>query len=869
MFLFLALVSAYELPNKAKNVRSGIFKWADALSGQRIFLKGQKFTVMGTQLRFDNKELKMKEIGRNLVPEIVAFNASDFIKKALESFTGGQNNSDSSSSEPSPQSAALLDGGASVDGCASFGDGSFEKTICTGLGLGKYTDEKYWGMPMGDFFASLFGYICVLIVFVVFSALSMLIYEVSCQACCCCCCPTEHRSPGLCNLITMVLSCTLMAIATVFYMCGWLGFANAWAMYKSYDEEDGIVVQALDGLLASVKTSFDEKDGFGSVMLPVIDKTESELVTDIETISTLLQSILDLGDDLKSIFTSVTNIVGSKEKTGTIIQLIEENNQIANENVGTGQGATIETGEISNQMKTITDQINQMLDQFSQLDSVKSIPDMINNTISPALTQAKTYLGKPMDSLLGNVDLEQKIEGWKNDVLGSTGFSASTRQYDKLAQNVYNCITGLYMFFGVILFGVIAVWITAFFTYTSCSRCVANCACCCPCCCTSCCLLPGFIGTFGCVLCFYAVTWAVDLGDGSIQGIYSYAFGDELVIPDINLSAFSNGLITSPLHIDPIPMSKVEDITVLDNLMTADATIVKDLVSWMGLDTLIPLDKIADNIKNAIAGVLEGVQIPEDIDQSIQEAVAKINETSIDSKEIFKDINEEKIQEIKGKSNSFTSNKEKFQQNCDTISGLLKQTQTLVDDANARKTDIANALSDFPDKALTGMKDLINHAFGNLLDLVKQLYPALRKVDLTVVIKVFNASLDVVLWTLSQLFVCWSISAHLLYVAMVVSVLMLLVRRKGMLGADFVNPLDVDDGDDSSSLAKPNAEPPVTGDGAPGTVIDTKFSESESSGPTIVLDTPVVPRRSSSSSSSSSGSGSGNRNFADTFVYNI
>ena len=875
MFVLLILASSYKLPDKAKDVRSGIFKWADALGGQRAFLKGVKMNFGGTQVRFDNKKIDARAIGRGLMPQMVGFNLSDTLKGALESFTGGGNSNSGSSSESGGGGGGglrLLAGSASGEGCASLAANSIEYQLCTNFGLDNYTGDEYWGMPMGDAIASIIGYVAVVIVLAVFFALSILLYIIFCWGCCCCCCPQHHRSAGLCNLITMVLSSTLIVVAAIFYMCGWLGISRCWSMYKTYDQEDGIVVQVLDGLSVTVKTGFDKDTGFGSVLLPIVGKTRTDIESDIGRLTELIQSLLDIGNQLTAVFNDIYKTVDPDGKPEDpdpgIVPLVEKNNEMLKQ-----ENQKIDTKPIKDQMTNINDEIKKMDDQLKDLESqVKTIPDMINSSVSPGLSQAEEYLSDPIGKLMGGKDISQTLEDLKKDVLSNQGWSADLKKYDKVAQNAYNILTGLYMIFGVLLFGIVAIWLTAFFTYSSCSRCVVNCACCCPCFCTWCCLITGLIGSVTCVLTFYVMTWGVEFGDGAVQGIYASSIGEELVIPEINMSGLSNGMITEPLKIPPIKMANPSDVNLLDAFLTADASKVTDIVTWLNLEQILPLAELASSIKQAIYDLMKSVNLPADVQSMLDDASEQLKNVSISKDSVFQDVNSTIVEELKNQADSIVNNgkAEEFKANCDKIIDKLKPLEvdnSPIDQVNGIKNSLAEKLPGFGTEALDDIKLMVNNSFGNIMDIVGNIMPALKKVDAKVCVQSVNAVLEVSLWTMAQLFVCWSISAHLLMFAMFVSVIMLWVRRRGMKPADEASDSSSDEESETKDGAAPVSSRQRQSLGSAGTHDVSSSSSSNSSNTIEYKSKAFKPQGSDSSSSNSDNDWNGHNNGGDTFVF--
>lgn len=600
MFVLLVLSSSYDLPNKAHDIRSGIFRWANALSGQRLFLKGQRITISGTELHFDNKDIDMHAVGRNLIPSMIGINLSQVIQDLLNSVVDGSTNSDKTAETTSSH---LLSGQLAPTGCSSLPPRTIEYSFCRNLYLDNYVDDQYWGMSMGEFVASMLGYVAVIILLVVFFVVSIVFYCIFCVGCCCCCRPHRHSLPGICNLITMILSCTLIIISAIFYMCGWLGVAKVMSLYKNLDGEDGVAIAVLNGLDNTLTKSFDTTAGFPSVLLPVVQTTRDTLESDVTALGEVVQDVLDVGVAIQNEFNDIYSSIGPNGEEGKIIALVQENNRIAREE-SQGHIEEINTDAIVSQMNDIKEKLDSMTDQLDTLNQVNEIPAMINNSLSPALNQAEDFLQNPLGSLLGTQNLSKLLDDLRNNITSETGILSEIAQYDTVAQSLYKSITGLYMIFGVLLLGITAIWITAFWTYSCCSRCVVNCSCCCPCCCTWCCLFTGLVGTVGCVVVFYVLTWSVDLGDGAIQGIYSSAFGDEIVIPDIDLTNFSNGLIKEPLHIEPIKMGNADDLTIFDNILTADASTVKDIVSWLSLEEILPLSTLANNVKTGVSNLL-------------------------------------------------------------------------------------------------------------------------------------------------------------------------------------------------------------------------------------------------------------------------
>lgn len=868
MLLLISVVAAYQLPDKPKDIRSGIFKWAAALGGQRIFLSGQKIKLGSTQLRFEKKDLDMKVVGRELVGGMISINVSDFLTKALESFTKGGEESDSGSSTASTR---LLEGEMTSEGCESLPEGSLERSICTALGLGKYTDDKYWGMPMGDFFASLLSYVAVFIVLVVFFVVSTLYLTFYCQLCCCVCTPSTRKKPGLCNLITMILSMTLMAIAVIFYMCGWIGMAKIMEVYKTYDQPDGLIATALDGVKSAVKSSFDADTGFPSVLMPVIENTRTTLLTDMDNVAKICSDVIDSGKNIQTKFTEIYNAVGPQDgATDGIIYYIEENNKIVGRYPVGGPDAKVDTTEIKKQMNDIKDKVDNMITQLDNVNSVKQVPDMINSSFGPALDQAQDVLSDPLKKLLGDKDIDQMIDDLKKKIIGDESSSSELKKYDEVVKTGYNILTCFYMIFGVILIGIIAIWMTAFFTYSCCSRCVYCCAPCCPCLCNCCCLLVGAIGSLACVLMFYIMTWAIDAGDGAAQGIYISSFGDELVIPDINMSGFSNGMITKSLHIDPIKMGNPADLNILDSIFTAGASETKDIVSWLNLETLIPISNIVQNLKTGFSDVLKSVEIPPDIQGEIDKAVEELDKVKIDRRTIFGEVSTQKINEANEevqKSQMSEQDKQDFAKHCEEIKNRftpIEQTDGHLDQLSKQKDELVTTLGEFAEKALDSLVGTADHALSNALDIVDQLYPALKKTDFSVCIQVFNAGTEVGLWSLAHLMVCWSIAAHLLLIAMFVGVIMTCVRRPGMADVAPGGLCSSNSASDSGPGGKPRSSRHVIGTGNQG---DSHSSSSSSSSGTIVFDS-KFPRESnvSKSSDASDSSSSSDRN-AGTFIF--
>lgn len=823
MFVLLVLAGAYELPNKAHDLRAGIFGWAKALGSQRALFKSLKIKVGGTEWRIDNKELDMKIPASKIIPKMVGFNISKMIGDALQNIANGKGEESGTTPEEGTQSgtessAVLADQRAT--GCLSLKEGSLERYFCTSFGLDSYTDDEYWGMPMGDFFASFIGYIAVFAILIVFFVIDFLFCCVFCWGCCCCCHAKRHSFPGWCNLVTMILSSTLLVISAIFFMCGWMGIGNLKAIYDSFDKEDGLVVTLLDSVQSSLETSFDKNTGFGSVFLPIITGTADNLTTNAKKVATLVEGVVQLGPKINSTFKEISSRVGAVGMEGTILDYVKKNNDIAQKKGQSGQ--KIDVGQVGDDIKKIEDAIDQMMEQLDQVKTFNDIPTMISDAINPALEQAEEYLGDPLGKLFKDKNITDELAKIKNEIVGGEGIAVDVKKYDKIVQNIYSSLTGIYMITGVCLLCTVAIWLTAFFTYTCCSRCVVNCSCCSLCCCQWCFLFLGLIGSVFCVVTYYAVTWGISFGDGAVQGMYSYSFGGgELAIPDINMSGFTNGMIKDMLHIDPIKLEPVGELNLLNDLFTADASEVTDIVTWMSLDKLFPLGQLAENIKKALNTVLESVDIPEDINKSIQEAVQKIDESSISS-DTFGQVNVTKVEEVRDKAKKDwpdvpgveDQDKTDFIENCNKIIGLLEPIETkYINETSALTKDLGRELGALPGEGIEAIKTLVSEALGGVMDLVKELFPAMKKVNIKFAVQGVNVGIDAGLFTFAQLFVCWSISAHLLLFAMFVTLIMLWVRRPGMLSAAMAEPADLDDLDDDSDSRKTPLRSPDGGAG--------------------------------------------------------
>lgn len=818
MFVLLVLAGAYELPNKAHDLRAGIFGWAKALGSQRALFKALKVKIGGTEWRIDNKELDMKIPASKILPEIVNFNLSKMIGDAFQSIANGKGEESETTTEEGTQSGTesstvLADQRAT--GCLSLKEGSMERYFCTTLGLGSYTDDEYWGMPMGDFFASFVGYIAVFAILIVFFVIDFLFCCVFCWGCCCCCHATRHSFPGWCNLVTMILSSTLLVISAIFFMCGWIGIGNVKAIYDSIDKEDGLVVTLLDSVQSSLETSFDKNTGFGSVFLPIIEETAEGLKTNAEKVATLVGGVAEIGREINSTFKEISGKVGSTKTEGTILYYVDQNNKIAE---GKGSTEQIEVGSVEQDIKEIESAIDQMMEQLDQVETFNDIPEMIEEAINPALDQAKEYLGDPLGSMFKGKNITDELAKIKNELVGGEGMAEDIKKYDKIVQNIYNSLTGIYMITGVLILCTVAIWLTAFFTYTCCSRCVVNCSCCSLCCCQWCFLILGLIGSIICVVTYYVVTWGISAGDGAIQGMYSYSFGGgELAIPDINMSGFTNGMIKDMLHIDPIKLDPVDELTLVNDLLTADASEVTDIVTWMSLEKLFPLEELAKNIKTAINTVLDSVEIPEDINKSIQEAVQKIKDSSID-KGTFGEVTVTKVEEVKQKAQDdqmwVTPDKGQFIKNCDEIIKLLTPIENeLISTASELTEELGDKLGTLPGEGINAIKDLVRDALGGVMDILANLFTGMKKVNIKFAVQGVNVAIDSGLFTIAQLFVCWSISAHLLLFGMFVTLIMLWVRRPGMKSAAFAEPDDLDDLDDDSDSRKAPLRSPNGGAG--------------------------------------------------------
>lgn len=242
----------------------------------------------------------------------------------------------------------------------------------------------------------------------------------------------------------------------------------------------------------------------------------------------------------------------------------------------------------------------------------------------------------------------------------------------------------------------------------------------------------------------------------------------------------------------------------------------------MSLDKILPMDTLADSITEALDKVLGGVKIPDDIKGYIDEAVAKIQDSTI-NKDSLGEVTVEKVQQVKTEvqqkwpEDQKPDDRDKFLANCDSIIELLNPIENqYISDTSRDTTALGDALSDLPEKGVAAIVKVVSDALGGFMDIVRALYPGMRKINIRFAVQGLNVAIDSGVFTFAQLFVCWSISAHLLLFAMFVTLVMLWVRRSGMLPADCADPRDLDDLDDDSDSRKGSlisrrggTEPPV------------------------------------------------------------
>jgi hypothetical protein len=116
----------------------------------------------------------------------------------------------------------------------------------------------------------------------------------------------------------------------------------------------------------------------------------------------------------------------------------------------------------------------------------------------------------------------------------------------------------------------------------------------------------------------------------------------------VDLSDLTDGVLQNALQIDEIKLSSGDDITILKNMREADANSATILGPFQ-LDTMFPLEEIAENFDDALNNVLAGARLPGGVNQSIKDTIEEINNP--ENKAELEEVNASAFRSRRRKSN--------------------------------------------------------------------------------------------------------------------------------------------------------------------------------------------------------------------------
>lgn len=778
---FVLSLSNINLEKTPKSIRSGIHGWADALNVMRSAWKSFRYS----SIRLNNHKLNLSFIPKYLISENVdpidQIKSSKDSKSLLENAYHWKNNTvqlfDHKNRKRIMKSTESL--------CNGKEEGNV-KFICNNIGDLGLEEYGFTEEDLEETGGYVFSSVVILTVILFFFVVSLL-YMISGFCICCCCCPKNNTSPSVLSIVFFALGSVGMLFGGVLITVSLLSSKNVFNLIEDlpdsvheisndfYDTINDVekailnhmtpevkrIDSSIDGLIDNVTIIFQNIRKYINESLDYLDnnddavfKTLDDLTNKINSFSTNVENALD---------SSVCTETEKSDLTSKINPVKDYSNKIS------------DAKKYKDNYITYKDKIEEYMDK----------PNEIGNEIKSLISEYTDFLDDP--NIKYKKDIKEIADKWAEDGQSYIDYHDKIDDFSKYFKFFpVLCIPGVVC----IIFSI--VYIAGFFTKCCCSRCIA---------CYSffaqftCNLFVFIFGVVTTILCFYFVMISRCFV-GTLDDSFNYLI--DTVIPDrnfsvldFNISSASQGLIVDDMiYFDDIVISN-EHFQVFDTLFKAKTT--SSIDDALLLTKVIPFESLANSLHSTVSNIR--VQIPDELNDSIDNAKTQLNKlpdsfnnmtgiknsiddvvnTAIDNINYIKvsdpstvcGISEDtanklisQIQDIKKILNSSAVNYDKAIK-------IIKE--NLMDELDRTSNNLLNVIRVF-------LKDLANV----LKSVVLSMITTIQSVKAKPVVKMLNLCRSGFLVPLGNLFSFFSIGAHFFMIGIIVSSIMLLIRRRGM-----------------------------------------------------------------------------------------
>lgn len=776
LFFFLSISYVYssiDFPS-IKLPHGGIFDWFRAFEYLKKPFNNSKIFGFTANTSEPDLNIIVDDIVNHM--KLHNLNITEQIQAALNTYSY------------SPSKSAILQ---SSDICSEFIGNSYE--LCKKFNIKLNLDNI--GIPqehVNILLGNIVGYLPCSLFLIIVGATTIVFYIVQLFLCCCFFRPVESTKPNVLSIIFFVLADLLVLLSAIFYFFSFTEVNNLFGTLTSLHT----IYPKITYSLADSFTSLVES-GIPNCLGPVLNMTLEVTNTTHDFLDTTISSFLD------PTTTALEKLVSkSSADMGVIVifdQLIQpearkfyEKANLYGENVPQNFFSTAN-------FTYLIDNIQQLLkSEYQFADTISKINQLFEYIYS-VLKPYQDYVDDLPNQIFGNTNKTIKVvlEELKNQTLEDSDTLMSVSIEAKEKNKVYRIVRVFYFIFGVVFIAAPFGFAIIFFMHNRCAICMASTVSVCPLVST----ILIFVFTF------------VFTGVGYADLILSYAFepsldrflnhvinrtipGRTFEIPIINATQRSNEIFQGILNLTNVTFpigfqlfeyfSRSKQSDGIANSLSIPQVLDLDLYATEVSTFIIDLGQnftLNEKILSLLAIVRDGLKyvkaLSGDIDRYFNWGVPMTESTN------------------------YLRNNITNSPHYNELNACLKNIDSYVDQMNKQYNiflkQIYQELSDSLDQIDSRLSKYISDimtSFGTNLDkLIRNIYPILNEIRIKPLIGPYAVVRNVIFYDLTSTSAFISLSGTLVMFGLVVVVILIWIRRKGMLRQEKVTtkPIELSD----------------------------------------------------------------------------
>lgn len=770
-FLFLNQIAhSYDFPT-IKKPKKGIFRWFSALSSMKNGFNNK--TILGFRSNTSEPDLKM--IASDLVTylELKDLNLSQKIADSVTKYD--PNNLIRSKSSKS----TLL----SKSDCYSEYQNVHQFCKLTGIKL-NFTEYGVSEEHVDILIGNVIGYFPCGLFFLILGCVTIVFYIIQLFLCCFYCKAVEHSRASVASIIFFYLGDAIVLVAAVLYFFSYSGVNS---MFNTLITLDTVVPSCTKSLASSLKELATK--GVPDSLSPLINNVLHICNTTFNyvkvTANSFIQPALLLQE--KMIYEDQSDMgvfpIYNKKIRPTANSFYDRASLFPKlENISKYFGQQ-DWEKYTKQMKDFLDKEEELAEKMVLLDTFF---DYLNNTIDPYKKFVEDF---PNQEVKGtNKTVIQLIDDLEQKSLYSFESLTKLNENTKEKRPLYRFICAVYFIYGIVLAAAPIFFGVQFMLHTRCSRCVATTVSVYP--------LVATVLMFLLVVVFTSIGFAdVSMSDQfepSIDTFLTDVVGDSIPQREITFPLINITFYTKDTYRGVLKLSKMLFLDPMNNLEHFFFSSTKDgIAESLNLQQIADIDRYGQEIGNFIIDMGEHFELPQILVylfQGVRELFKSFYyfPDSIDGFFNWEVPMLKTTKELRDQINKMDPDAMPF------LESYLSEIDTYVDEMNSQYQivlyqiyhNLADAFDKIEERIETYIRSIMNDLGTIIKDLCKQVYPVLNLIKNEPVIGPYAVIRNFFFYDLASTSAYLSASGTLMMIGLVFIVVLMWIRRKGMLSSD-------------------------------------------------------------------------------------